>query len=488
MKKKLCTLLLALALTAGLSAPAGAYYLMDDGYSIYSNEETYQWWETTGRQIGENIYGVAADNWNFCGEFHDGLLLIYESNTVLPENYPGLNYNYVDKNGNLVDLDRNRYDKMFTFSEGLAAATKYHVHTAEGTLGGVAYVDAKGNEVVPFQSDWSELCMGGVYYTGRFENGRALVMRAPSGRIGAVSMPDSDEWRATWEGFEYAYIDTKGSLLTGWTLVKSHSDIIKLPLYDFNGVWIGFREDPAAWAAHAIPYELLYNGGQEAEGGTQVLPDTPAEQPFVPEWHAPELPDYNENAPSLFASHAKVTGYHLGDLDLGSAEVTITNPTNLTDAGVIAVSFVNVDGSSFDFDGDGVFFIAYELAPGESRSYDVHMRGIINQSMFTPGSKHQYAEQFSSHVEASVWMFEDDADLLAFYDSVPYEQHWYPRNHMNEFQPICDGQVGTDWLRTVADTVRQPNDLNRIDYYLPDGSTVQAGETEHSAYCTGYLP
>ena len=475
MRKRFCLLALALALAAGLTAPAGAYYLMDDGYSIFPNEETYRWTEQNKVNLPKEKWNaVAADNWNFCGEFHEGLLLINEAVTTPPDFLGGYNPNYVDKNGNLVDLNRNRFGSMFPFYEGLAATTSQHL------LRDVGYVDKSGSEVIPPNDEWRTFpspSYSTVYYTGRFENGRALVMREPE-------KPTSDEWAG--HGFEYAYIDKKGNYLTGWTVADNKEAIIKLPLYDTNGVWIGFREDEAAWAAHAIPYEKLFNGGKEADGGAQAPAEPPAEQPFVPEWHAPALPDYNENAPSLFASHAKVTGYHLGDLDFGSATVTITNPTQLTDAGVIAVSFVNVDGTSFDFDGDGVFFIAYELAPGESRGYDVHMRGIINQEMFAPGSKHQYAEQFSSHVESAVWMFENDDDLWDFYESVPYEQHWYPRNHMNEFQPICDGQAGTDWLRTMADTVRQPNNLKMIDYYLPDGSTIQASEAEHSAYCAGH--
>ncbi|MDO4269369.1 MAG: hypothetical protein Q4C72_00445 [Eubacteriales bacterium] len=482
MKKRFCLPALALALAAALTAPAGAYYLMDDGYSIFPNEETYRWTEQNKVNLPKEKWNaVAADNWNFCGEFHEGLLLINEAVTTPPDFLGGYNPNYVDKNGNLVDLNRNRYWMMYPFYQGLAAAAQGH--TGGGSdEGGVAYIDRQGNEIIPFNQEWTTYrteLSSTVYYTGRFENGKALVVRH-----GDLYHDRSENWGGF--GFEYAYIDAKGSYLTQWKEANDRNTIISLPLYDQNGVWIGFREDEAAWAAHAIPYEKLFNGGKEADGGAQAPADTPAEQPFVPEWHAPALPDYNENAPSLFASHAKVTGYHLGDLDFGSATVTITNPTKLTDAGVIAVSFVNVDGSSFDFDGDGVFFIAYELAPGESRGYEVMMRGIINQEMFAPGAKHQYAEQFSSHVESAVWMFENDDDLRDFYESVPYEQHWYPRNHMNEFQPICDGQAGTDWLRTMADTVRQPNNLKMIDYYLPDGSTIQASETEHSAYCAGH--
>lgn len=489
MKRKFCTLTLVLALVLSmLTVPAGAYYLMDDGYSIFPNEETYQFWETNRVPLdARNIYPVAADNWNFCGEFHDGLVLIHESVTVPPEEYPGLNDNYVDKNGNLVDLNRNRYDSMYSFSEGLAAAVRNVVwHTGNKEPHGVAYVDTNGNEVVPFNTEWRSLRADSLYsnYTGRFEGGRALVMRSPDKKYPDLYTPSDGEWD-TWSGLEYAYIDTKGNLLTDWTLIRTRDEIIRLPIYDKNGIWIGHRMDPAAWAAKAISQEQLYKGGKEADGGEQNPIGTPA-QPFTPDWHAPELPDYNADAPSLFASTAKVTGFHLGDLDFGGGEVTITNPTGLTDAGVVAVCFVNVDNTNFAGDGDGVFFIPYELAPGESRTYSVQMRGIINQEMFVTGTTHPYAQQLDSHVDSSIWTFENDADLLAFYDSIPYEQFWYPQNHVSEFQPICDGQPGTDWLRDVAGINRQPDNLDLFHYYFPDGKEMKGSQADHATYCQGF--
>lgn len=472
MARKLCVLFLALALTAGLTAPAGAYYLMDDGYTIYPNEESYQFWEKNRFILkDQEIFEESADDWNFCGEFHEGLVLVSESVTVPPEEYPGLNPNYIDKNGKLVDLNRNRYWLMYPFFEGLAAAELKRDKNGEA---GVAYIDTQGNEVVPLNKEWMTYRTSSVsivYYTGRFENGKAVVMRERQN-------PTWDEWAG--HGFEYAYIDKKGNYLTGWAEAKDKNTIISLPLYDQNGIWIGFREDPAAWAANAISYEQLYKGGSEADGGEQ----NPT-QPFTPEYHAPELPDYNADAPSLFASTAKVTGFHLGDLDFGSAEVTITNPGTVTDAGVVAAVFANVDDSNFAGDGDGVFFIPYELAPGESRAYSVNMRGIFNQGMFAPNAYQPYAEQLAGHVFSTLFTFSDDADLLNFYDTVPYEQHWYPQTIVNEFQPICDGQPGTDWLLGVAGISRRAADLEHYEYYLPDGGRLNAAKADHHTYC-GY--
>lgn len=330
--------------------------------------------------------------------------------------------------------------------------------------------------------------MGMIDFAGRFENGKALVMRSPrtnpeQGVGEPYNAADPNSWK-TWDGIECAYIDTKGNYVSDWKVIKDEDSIIRLPIYDCNGVWIGHRMDPAAWAANAIPLDQLYKG-KEAGSSAQDPSGTQA-QPFYPEWHAPELPDYNSEAPSLFASTAKVTGFHLGDLDYGNATVTITNPGKVADAGVVAAVFVNVDNTNSAIDGDGVFFIPYELGPGESKGYDIRMRGIFNQDMFTAGGEHPYSEQLAGHVFSTIFTFADDADLLNFYDTIPYEQHWYPSHFVSEFQPICDGQPGTDWLKGVAGISRQPGALEFYDYYLPDGSTLNAAKADHYTYCVSH--
>ena len=397
------------------------------------------------------------------------------------EYHPEMDAMYIRSDGKIIDFD-GAYG--FHYSEGLTAVVNSDYK--------VGYADREGNLVIPYQFDLC--CQPGVRYAGKFVDGLCPVYfkTGDDGNVDEVSRDGTTygQWKT---------IDRNGNVVSDTYDVHHIMDTNGMP-YDHvirggeGGEHYVFEANGKLVEDHFF-YEglTLLTGVENGEyyayvvqlGGSGAS-GQPPKVDFTPDWHAPELPDYNADAPSLFASHAKVTGFHLGDLDFGSAEVTITNPTKLIDAGVIAVSFVNVDNTSFDFNGDGVFFVAYELAPGESREYSVLMSGIINQGMFTPGNKFSYAEQFNSHVESAVWMFEDDADLLAFYDSVPYEQHWYPRGNTSEFQPICDGQIGTDWLRDVADTVRKPNNLKLIDYYLPDGSTIQAGESEHATYCPGF--
>ena len=96
---------------AVLIVPAGAHYMALDGITIMPNEETQKFWETWKYPLNEQgIYEHSADGWSFCPELNDGLLLIQD--TVSPtEEYVTWD-NYVDKNGQLHDLNKGRYQPM----------------------------------------------------------------------------------------------------------------------------------------------------------------------------------------------------------------------------------------------------------------------------------------------------------------------------------------------------------------------------------------
>lgn len=90
-----------------------------DGFTITPNLETLDFWTQYKYPLNDRgIYEHSADNWNFCPEFHDGLLLIQDGTTSSPYGYWD---NYVDKSGNLHDLNQGRYWIMSSFSGGLAA-------------------------------------------------------------------------------------------------------------------------------------------------------------------------------------------------------------------------------------------------------------------------------------------------------------------------------------------------------------------------------
>ena len=84
MKRTLGSTLAAIVLTiTTLTIPAQAYTMEADGFTITPNQETLDFWTQHKYPLNDRgIYEHSADNWNFCPEFHDGLLLIQD--TVSP--------------------------------------------------------------------------------------------------------------------------------------------------------------------------------------------------------------------------------------------------------------------------------------------------------------------------------------------------------------------------------------------------------------------
>lgn len=472
MKRTLGSTLAAIVLTiTTLTIPAQAYTMESDGFTITPNQETLDFWTQYKYPLNDQgIYEHSADNWNFCPEFHDGLLLIQD--TVSPTEEYATWDNYVDKNGTLHDLNQGRYWIMSSFSGGLASVGRNSEKS--NSVFNVGYIDTKGNEVIPCNEDWCRFQYGTLpFVTGRFENGKAVVLRSPElpdyGFYNGVDYPyPTDTFNydtinpQRWYGIEYAYIDTQGNYLTDWTLTDDINTVINLPLYDQDGIRLSDRVN---WTS----------GGGSGTGQPQQ-----PQQPYVPEYHVPELPDYNMDAPSLFASTAKITGCSVGMADLGGITVTVTNPGTVTDAGVVALVAMNQEGA----DGKaGVFFIPYEVGPGASKSYDVAMQGIVHEMMFGGiWDASGYSDLLEQSVDACIVTFRDDDDLFSFYDTIPYEQYWFPQNVPSEFQMVCDGQPGTQWLSSVVGFYRPVRDLSTITYY-PDGSNdsvLYADQVDHS--------
>ena len=307
-KQLLCGVLAAALLTG----PAGAYTLGSDGYSITPNQETLDFWAAYKYPLnGQGIYERSSDGWNFCTEFHDGLLLVNDSVST-PEGYIGYYDNYVDKNGTLHNLNQGRYQAMYSFSGGYAAV--YAVNP-DGIGVGVGFVDTQGNEVIPPNPEYQPLTANGVF-TGRFENGRALVIRVPK------EMPSMMEWISQghnpgacttmydehdWYGFEYAYIDPQGSLLTNWTLTQDWNEVLKMPLYDQDGVWIGHRWN---WGAAGDPIQ---------PGETQPPEKTPEEEP--------------ETEATYGQSTVAFQGYTIDENHVGRLLIEVTNTGDAPDEG-----------------------------------------------------------------------------------------------------------------------------------------------------------
>ena len=458
MRKKLLAFLLVIAMMTGVAMPAGAYQLADYGdyFLIEEENETNQFWSEHGASLQERGIYTHTYSFDYIGDFSDGFLPIFYSagGDLLDD--------YVDKNGNLADLNQGRYSMMHAFSEGLAAASPQK--NSGHTFNGLCYVDTNGNQVIKESNEWLPLMGDASTFVGHFKNGKAVVIRESlSEKYSIGRAVFSDNFR----GLYYAYIDKNGKYISEWTYTDSWDEVCKLPLYNNLGVWIGHssladlsKVDINAW-----------NNSQ----GQQTEPDaaqTPARQ-----WSAPALPEYNQNAPSLFASTGKVTGFYLGDMDFGTVKITITNPGSVTDAGVIAAVFVNADLSSNNR--AGCFFVPYELGAGESREYSVEMTHIFNQNMFDVKSGIKYAQQLEGAVDAAIITFEGHEDLVSFYNTVPYEQNWQPTTLVSDFQHICDAEAGDAWLRMIGMPRISPY-LIATGYPQTDGSSIPGADADHS--------
>ncbi len=480
-KHRSLSLLLALCLCAGLFAvPAGAYCVVErpnpDGgvyYTFEQDPEARDWWAENYSNYFSN--GSNLTNFFQPQDFRDGLMLIENCNI---SDHTTM---YIDKDGQIHDLNNGRYGFMYPFSEGIAAGWRENEH---GEIGQLCYIDTQGNEL--FRLD-EKINMVGDWFVGRFENGRCCVARYPGGKGDFTLEPfvydvasGTYKKEKYFNGIEYAYVDTKGNLLTDWTLVKELDDILALPLYNYCGVWIGHYYSEANCARDAIT-EDEYWAAKGDEIGEADKPN------YVPELHRPELPDYDLTCESHFASTGEVTGFWLGDMDLGSTTLTITNPTGMTDSGVIALATCCFDDTNYNK--AGVFFVPYKLGPYQSQDYQIDHRDIINETMFDwkANGIPTYAQQLEGHVAATVFEFSDDADLHSFYEAVPYEQHKFVHSLANDFQEICDSDAGTQWMLDVAGISRPDPLLLAITYYDKAGQNhVQGDQVDHSICWTDW--
>lgn len=289
---------------AVLIVPAGAHYMALDGITIMPNEETQQFWNTHKNTLNaQGIYEHSADGWSFCPELNDGLLLIQD--TVSPTEEYATWDNYVDKNGQLHDLNKGRYQAMYSFSGGLASVKSKNTEKYN-YMYNVGYVDTKGNEVIPCNDDWCSFQYDSLWYQGAFKNGKTVVLREPDrGSRPWPSVSAEDPYTCTyesaypekWYGVEYAYIDTKGNMLTGWKLTQDIDTVISLPLYDQDGI-------------------SLY---QRVHGIDQKAPEVPVE---------PGEPEEPEMESTYGQATAHIKGYTIDEDYVGKMVIEVTNTGN----------------------------------------------------------------------------------------------------------------------------------------------------------------
>ena len=393
----LCTVL-ACGLLAG---SAGAYTMGPDGFTITPNQETLDFWTQYKYPLNDQgIYEHSADNWNFCPEFHDGLLLIQDGTTSSPYGYWD---NYVDKSGNLHDLNQGRYWIMSSFSGGLAAVGRNSEKS--NAAFNVGYIDTKGNEVIPCNEDWCRFQYGSLpYVTGRFENGRAVVLRSPElpdyGFYNGVDYPyPTDTFNydtinpQRWYGIEYAYIDTQGNYLTDWTLTDDINTVINLPLYDQDGVRLSDR---------------VYWGS----GGSQE----PTENPDPPAVEA----TYGQ-------STVKIKGYTIDEDYVGKMLIEVTNNGDAPDKGdLFYVAYSKfIEGSEIIDAGvyvpyDLILQIQYEVDANATKTLEVPM-GFLPEDVNLTEDQMEHGWTHAENIESSRTVLaqaetpEEAAELTAFF-------------------------------------------------------------------------
>lgn len=379
MKRTLGSTLAAIVLTiTTLTIPAQAYTMEADGFTITPNQETLDFWTQHKYPLNDRrIYEHSADNWNFCPEFHDGLLLIQD--TVSPTEEYATWDNYVDKNGTLHDLNQGRYWIMSSFSGGLASVGRDSEKS--NSAFNVGYIDTKGNEVIPCNEDWCRFQYGSLpYVTGRFENGKAVVLRQPDVPFfgfGVDGYRDTTSYNTSlpdrWYGIEYAYIDTQGNYLTGWKLTQDIDTVLGLPLYDQDGIRLSDR---------------VYWGS----GGSQE----PTENPDPPAVEA----TYGQ-------STVKIKGYTIDEDYVGKMLIEVTNNGSAPDKGdlfyVTYSKFIEetdiIDAGVY-VPNDLILQIQYEVDANSTKTLEVPM-GLLPEDMDLTEDQMEHGWTHAENIESS---------------------------------------------------------------------------------------
>lgn len=160
MKKFLSGLLAALTLASCLTIPAFAadgIFPNDagDAPTVYAVNADQFWQENGDKLLSQNIFQYGER------PFREGLMPVLV----------GDQWNYINEQGQVVDLNRGRFLYVFDFFEGLAAVMD------KDTMK-VGYIDTTGKLVIPCQFDAYD-SMGGVY-AGYFHDGKATVFTSGS--------------------------------------------------------------------------------------------------------------------------------------------------------------------------------------------------------------------------------------------------------------------------------------------------------------------
>ena len=336
MKNRLSSVLLAAALSVSvLAVPAFAV-------------DTNTFWQ-------DNAEVLAAQNIFQYGErpFREGLIPVLVNDE----------WNYLNEQAQVVDLNRGRFSYMFDFFDGRAAVIDKNTNK-------VGYIDKTGTLVIPCQFGYHD--MMGTVYTGYFHNGQATVLKeyypAEEDFSNGFPMMTSGTW-------EVAHIDKNGQLIDSYTTVEGMS--AGLYLIGDNGYMI-----------------------DQTETVTE--------------------PTYGQ-------STVKIKGYTIDEDYVGKMLIEVTNNGDAPDKGdlfyVTYSKFINktdiIDAGSY-VPNDLILQIQYEVDANSTKTLEVPMGFLpednnLTEDQMEHGWSHAENIESSRTVLAQAETPEEAAELTAFF-------------------------------------------------------------------------
>ena len=340
--KKLVGFMLVLTICMGFVASVSAYQVTKSGI-ISIDDDTWQWW--TQRYDDLSARGIYQ---NSMASFSEGLLRIFHASEIPSQP----NDNYLDLNGNLVDLNRGRFVWMSTFHEEMASTSM----TNENGYGGSScgFINKNGDMVLDTKQYGSFEFDGPM--TSRFVDGKALMYDADAVTwISDLFDNDMTQWESKQE---YVVIDTKGNELeriVGGEALMAHP-LFETSLANYDGVPLGVLINPEAYAGTT---------------GETTVPEEVA---------PPTKPDVKT---TYGQSTAISKGYTIEN-NIGYLVVEVTNPTPNKDVGdVFYIYYAKYKGDNGIWDSTTEFLpsnliqqLHYEVEPNSVTTLRIPMNQV----------------------------------------------------------------------------------------------------------------
>lgn len=276
MEKFLSGLLAALTLASCLTIPAFAadgIFPADagDAPTVYAANADQFWQENGDKLLFQNIFQYGER------PFREGLMPVLV----------GDQWNYINEQGKVVDLNRGRFLYVFDFFEGLAAVMD------KDTMK-VGYIDTTGKLVIPCQ--FSAFDAMGSVYVGYFHDGKATVFVSDAfGSVNGAQVAEINKSGAksnarTWNTDDLVglYLIGDNGYMPDAVEIPVVEEPLSLQIVNYSGKWAGdplgdgnyVFQNGAAYAAQATNntseplneyYALVSYTPDQSKSGTQVF-------------------------------------------------------------------------------------------------------------------------------------------------------------------------------------------------------------------------